>query len=138
MAEAWDEKDRTDWRDGLKAIDELSQDINRKPFMQSSADERLAVLTRMAQNETKPEKPEETFFVELKSRVVDAYYTSEIGIKQEMDYKGNSYQTEYGGIRREGREMTATGPAGGAVVYVVSLDSRRRPLVGPPSSRRSC
>ena len=45
----------------------------------------------------KPQKPEEQFFKELKSRVVDAYYTSEIGIKQEMEYKGNTYQTEFAG-----------------------------------------
>jgi hypothetical protein len=36
--------------------------------------------------------------VKLKSRVVQAYYTSEIGIKQEMEYKGNSYLTEFVGV----------------------------------------
>ena len=65
--------------------------------MQSSADQRLAVLTRMAQNEKTPRQPEELFFAKLKSRVVDAYYTSEIGIKQEMEYKGNSYLTDFVG-----------------------------------------
>ena len=58
-------------------------------------DQRLAVLTRMAQNEGDREEPEELFFNELKSRVVYAYYTSEIGIKQEMEYKGNTYLTEF-------------------------------------------
>ena len=52
----------------------------------------------MAQNEGTPQKPEEVFFAELKSRVVYAYYTSEIGIKQEMEYQGNTYQTEFTGI----------------------------------------
>ncbi len=66
--------------------------------MQSSADERLAILTRMAQNEGQPQKPEEIFFARLKSRVVQTYYTSEIGIKQEMEYKGNSYLTEFVGF----------------------------------------
>ena len=97
LAEAWDEKDKTDWRAGLKLVDQLSQETSGKPFMQASADQRIAVLTRMAQNEGKPQKPEELFFVKLKSRVVDAYYTSEIGIKQEMEYKGNSYLTEFVG-----------------------------------------
>ena len=97
LAEAWEEQDRTDWREGLKRIDQLSQESSGKPFMQSSADQRLAVLTRMAQNEKTPRQPEELFFAKLKSRVVDAYYTSEIGIKQEMEYKGNSYLTEFVG-----------------------------------------
>jgi hypothetical protein len=51
----------------------------------------------MAQNEGKPQKPEELFFVELKSRVVHAYYSSEIGIKQEMEYKGNVFLQEFAG-----------------------------------------
>ena len=97
LAEAWDEKDRSDWRAGLARVDALCQQINGAPFMKSSAEQRSAVLTRMAQNESNPKTPDETFFKELKSRVVYAYYTSEIGIKQEMEYKGNTYQTEFAG-----------------------------------------
>ena len=97
LAEAWEEQDRTDWREGLQRIDQLSQESSGKPFMQSSADQRLAVLTGIARNEKEPRQPEELFFAKLKSRVVDAYYTSEIGIKQEMEYKGNSYLTEFVG-----------------------------------------
>ena len=97
LAEAFEEKDRTTWRDGLKLVEQLSQTTNGKPFMQASPEERTAVLTRMAQNERKPETPEERFFGELKARVVHAYYTTEIGIKQEMEYKGNTYLAEFVG-----------------------------------------
>ena len=97
LAEAWDQKDKATWRDGLALIDQLSQNTNGKTFLQSSPPERTAVLTRMAANERNPQKPEEVFFAELKSRVVGAYYTSEIGIKQDMDYKGNSYLAEFVG-----------------------------------------
>ncbi len=39
LAEAWDEKDRTDWRDGLTLVDRLSHgDAHGKPFMKASAD----------------------------------------------------------------------------------------------------
>jgi hypothetical protein len=98
LAEAWDEKDRTDWRSGLATVERLSQEMHGAAFLNASADQRVAVLTRMAQNENKPEKPEEKFFVDLKSRVVDAYYTSEIGIKQDMEYKGNTYLPEFVGV----------------------------------------
>jgi predicted component of type VI protein secretion system len=97
LAEAWEEKVRSQWRAGLALVDRLSQDANGASFMKSSPEQRAAVLTRMAQNESKPQKPEEQFFTELKSRVVYAYYTSEIGIKQDMEYKGNTYQTEFAG-----------------------------------------
>jgi hypothetical protein len=98
LAEAFEEKDRTTWRDGLKLVEQLSGDAGGKPFLQSSADERIALLTRMAQNEGAPKKPEELFFAELKSRVAHAYYTSEIGIQKEMEYKGNSYLAEFVGF----------------------------------------
>ena len=91
----WEEREQ--WREGLKLVEQLSQKAHGKPFLESSSDERTAVLTRMAQNEGKPQKPEEVFFAELKAKVVHAYYTSEVGIKQEMEYKGNSYLAEFVG-----------------------------------------
>jgi hypothetical protein len=98
LAEDFEEKDRTLWRDGLKLVEQLSRDSTGKPFLQSTPDERVALLTRMAQNEHAPTKPEEVFFTELKSRVVKAYYTSEIGIHKDMEYKGNTYLAEFVGL----------------------------------------
>jgi hypothetical protein len=98
LGDAWEATVKVKWRDGLKLVEQLSRDMNGKPFLQSAPDERLALLTRMAQSERAPKKPEELFFAELKSRVVDAYYTSEIGIRQEMEYKGNSYLAEFVGV----------------------------------------
>jgi hypothetical protein len=40
----------------------------------------------------------EHFFAELKSCVVTAYYASEIGSKQELDYRGTTYQAEFSGV----------------------------------------
>ena len=97
LAEAWDQADRTKWREGLAVVQRLSREMHSRPLLECSMPERIAVLTRMAQNEANPTKPEEVFFVELKSRVVQAYYTSEIGIKQEMEYKGNTYLAEFVG-----------------------------------------
>jgi hypothetical protein len=97
LAEAWDEKDRTTWRQGLAGIERLSRESGGSAFLQSSPDRRVALLTRIAANERQPKTPEELFFVELKTRVVRAYYTSEIGIKQELEYKGNTYLAEFVG-----------------------------------------
>jgi len=98
LAFSWEEKEKSDWREGLRVIEQLSREIHGKPFMQSSDDQRFATMTRMAQNEGKPQTPAEIFFAKVKFRVVQAYYTSEIGIKQDMDYKGNSYLTEFVGF----------------------------------------
>ena len=97
VGEAWDPADRAAWREGLAQVDTLSRGASGKAFLAASPDERLALLTRMAANESKPQTIEERFFVRLKAAVVTAYYTSEIGIKREMEYKGNSYLGEFAG-----------------------------------------
>ena len=97
LDEEFDEKDRTDWRTGLTLVDRLANDAHGRPFVRLSAADRTAILTRMAQNEANPQKPEEVFFKDLKARVAFAYYTSEIGIKQDMEYKGNTYLQEFVG-----------------------------------------
>jgi len=98
LAEAFDAEPRIMFRSGLKAVDQLSHELNSKPFMDVSPEERVAVVARMAKNEHKPEKPEERFFRELKGAVAFAYYTSKIGIHQEMEYKGNTVQVEFSGF----------------------------------------
>jgi hypothetical protein len=87
------------WRSGLQSVDALSRELNEKTFMQATADERLAVLTKMAAGEAAPKTPSEKFFNELKGATVGSYYTSKIGIHVDQQYKGNVYQQgEYAGF----------------------------------------
>jgi hypothetical protein len=86
------------WRSGLQGVDELSRQLNNKSFMQSTVEERLSVLTKIAAAEASPNTPSEKFFAELKGATVGAYYTSKIGIHVDQQYKGNVYQPgEYAG-----------------------------------------
>jgi hypothetical protein len=89
VAEAFEPKERDDWRNGLKLVDALSRKMHGRAFMEAAPGERAAVLTRMAKNEMNPKNPEEVFFRDLKHAAAHAYYTSKIGIHQEMEYKGN-------------------------------------------------
>lgn len=98
LAESFGDEPKLQWRGGLKLVDQISVEMNGKPFMRASQDQRVAVLTRMAGKESNPERPEERFFVELKSRVANAYYTSKIGIHDELEYKGNTYLKEFVGV----------------------------------------
>jgi hypothetical protein len=97
LSEAFEDEPRRLWREGLKAVEALSREMHGKAFMQSSPDERVAVVARMAANEQNLQKAEEKFFAELKARTAHAYYTSQIGLRQELEYKGNSYQRQYAG-----------------------------------------
>ncbi len=97
LAENFDDDVRTKFREGLKSVDALSHQMNGHTFMQATEPERLAVLTKLAENEASPKTPEDKFFDTLKDRTVHAYYTSDIGIHKEMEYKGNTLQQEYAG-----------------------------------------
>lgn len=98
LAETWEEKQKQEWREGLQRIDQLSTEMHGQAFLKTSHGERIALLTRIAENENGPQKPEEKFFVELKSRIAHAYYTSKIGLRQELEYKGNTYLREFAGV----------------------------------------
>jgi hypothetical protein len=97
VAEAFDSKVRDDWRDGLKLVDEQSRKVNGHTFMDASPADRIAVLNHMAKKEKNPKAPDEVFFRELKHATAEAYYTSKIGIHQEMEYKGNVMLEEFVG-----------------------------------------
>jgi len=97
LAEAFEAKDRDDWRNGLKLVDALSQKMHDAPFMHASAAQRVDVVAAMAKNEMNPNTPEQLFFRDLKRATARAYYTSKIGIHQEMEYKGNVMLREFVG-----------------------------------------
>ena len=98
LAEAFGHDERDAWREGLKRIDALSVEISGVPFLKSTPEQRHALMTRISASEKNPAKIEEKFFVRLKRDTIHAYYTSKIGIHDEMDYKGNVYQQgEYAG-----------------------------------------
>ena len=97
LAESFEDEPKQMWRDGLSRINGLSKDMHGTSFMEATAKQRIALLTRIAKHEEKPETTEEQFFRELKSRTARAYYMSKIGIHQELEYKGNVPIQEFAG-----------------------------------------
>jgi len=92
-----DDNEKSTWREGLRLIDLMSQHYNGKSFVESSPDGRIAVLTVLSDNEHMTDLPEVRFFRDLKRLTVRGYYTSKIGIHDELEYKGNRIITEYVG-----------------------------------------
>jgi hypothetical protein len=111
VAEAFEESRRTEWRTGLASVDALATSAHGQPFMKLTPEQRVDVVTRMAANEGKRAAREgdgatnqgahpsdaDKFFRELKRSTVGAYYSSDIGIHKEMEYKGNTILQEYVG-----------------------------------------
>jgi hypothetical protein len=51
----------------------------------------------MARHEGSPETALEKFFAPLKRMTIDGYYTSKIGIHEDLEYKGNTALSEFPG-----------------------------------------
>ncbi|MFN7995951.1 MAG: gluconate 2-dehydrogenase subunit 3 family protein [Bryobacteraceae bacterium] len=97
VTEAFEPEDRENWRSGLALVDALSHKMHDRLFLEATPEQRTEVLTAMARNEVHPKTPEEKFFRILKQGTVHGYYTSSIGIHQEMEYKGNTLLQEFVG-----------------------------------------
>lgn len=125
-------KERKTWHEGLGLVEKISQEIYGKGYMEGTNEQRLAILTRMAEREPLPrptrepipsrpeEQPQEKatetylarksegeFFAFLKAQTARAYYTSQIGLRKELEYKGNQYLKEFVGYDVNGNY---TGP----------------------------
>ena len=85
------------WRNGLAAIDQLCKKEFGNWFGTLSPEQQVAALKLISRNEYQPRKIEERFFIAIKGLTVDGYYTSELGIHQELRYKGNAYLKDFAG-----------------------------------------
>lgn len=97
LAEEPEAAPREAWRRGLKLVDAVAAELHGRPFMQLDAAGREGVVARLARDEASPESDEARFFVELKRQTARAYYTSRIGIHDEMNYQGNTLLLEFAG-----------------------------------------
>ena len=89
--------ERFRFKQGLLRVDQLAFEMHGGAFMEASPEQRLAVLERIARNEEDPQAPEERFFGELKAATTRAYYSSRVGMIDEMEYKGNRVIREFVG-----------------------------------------
>ena len=97
VRESTDDQQKALWREGLRLMEMMSQHYNGKSFADASTEEKIAVLKALSDNEHMTDVPEVQFFHELKRLTVRGYYTSKIGIHDELEYKGNRVLMEYVG-----------------------------------------
>ena len=92
---------KTAWNEGLVLLDQAARKEAGKPFRQATPEQQVALLTEMSRNEFDPKTPLEEFFREAKTRTVQGYYTSKIGIHDELHYKGNQFLQEFVGYEEQ-------------------------------------
>lgn len=80
---------KTQWRNGLRLMrEEASQSSLTSPAPTASL---AAALAKASAHEGAPQTELERFFNTLKNMTVNGYYTSAIGIHQDLQYQGNTY-----------------------------------------------
>jgi hypothetical protein len=72
---------RNHWRSGLAAFRAAAEKVRLEDVVRQAALEEQQPRTELGR-----------FFVDLKRMTIDGYYTSSIGIHQEMGYEGNEYR----------------------------------------------
>jgi Gluconate 2-dehydrogenase subunit 3 len=106
LYETTDDNKKAFWRECLPLIDSMSQHSSGKSFVDATQEERIAVLTVLSDNENITDVPEVRFFRDLKKMTVEGYYTSKIGIHDELEYKGNRINQEFVGCDDQGPAST--------------------------------
>ncbi len=102
LRESFDDNQKALWREGLRLVDLMSRHYNGKSFVDASPEDRVAVLTVLSDHDQMTDLPEVRFFLELKRLTVRGYYTSKIGIHDELEYKGNRILQEFVGCDDQG------------------------------------
>jgi hypothetical protein len=92
-----DQATQQTWTAGLALLDDESRRRFNAPYAQISAVQSADLLTEISTNEANPRTPLEQFFQATKDAAIRGYYTSEIGIHKELEYKGNVMLGEFVG-----------------------------------------
>ncbi|HEV3276318.1 MAG TPA: gluconate 2-dehydrogenase subunit 3 family protein [Terriglobia bacterium] len=94
------EKDVTSgFIEGLAWLDGRSLSRHGKPFVDLSPEQQTAMLDPLADpaNHNPEDQPGVRFFERIKNYTIFGYYTSRIGLDQELQYGGDDYHTEFPG-----------------------------------------
>jgi len=91
--------DRDEFLRGLAWMDERSRALFGKDLVSAGAEEQTKLLTRLSA-EGNPENEDSIgrdFFTALKSMTINGYYTTEIGLRQELGDSGQLFSLEFQG-----------------------------------------
>lgn len=84
-------EDQQAWVDGLRVLDETSRTKFGSEFRALLADQKEHLLAEIAGEETSPRTGAGRFFVRVKHAVAEGFYTSKVGLQEDLKYQGNTY-----------------------------------------------
>ena len=114
VLEEADPRDRKEFFRGLQWVDERSRDLFGTDFVSATPEERTALLTILSsgRNKSLTDQIGVEFFSSIKSMTLTGYYTSEIGLRQELGDDGQVFLAEFKGCTHPDHGAPATPPKG--------------------------
>jgi hypothetical protein len=90
---------RASFMRGLGWIDSRSRELYKNPFLAASAEQQIALLTRISAegNLDKEAAIGREFFQAIKGMTINGYYTTEIGLRQELGDSGQLFLLQFQG-----------------------------------------
>lgn len=90
---------RSRFLEGLAWIDARSRNLHRRDFVDASVADQTALLVQLAdeKNKTSADRTGTEFFRAIRSMTIDGYYTSEIGLMQELGDSPQMFLAEFPG-----------------------------------------
>jgi gluconate 2-dehydrogenase gamma chain len=87
------------WSEGLAMADDMAENSAGKPYADCSTDEQFAIMNELATEDGRATSREGQFFVALKRATIDGYYTSRVGIQQDLQFQGNQMLSSFPGCQ---------------------------------------
>jgi gluconate 2-dehydrogenase subunit 3-like protein len=88
---------KTLWMEGLAAIGRMARDEYGQEYTECTTAQQITIMEKISRNEDQPVTLEEKFFVKVKAATIEGYYTSRIGIHQDLEYQGNTVVIDFPG-----------------------------------------
>jgi glucoside 3-dehydrogenase (cytochrome c) hitch-hiker subunit len=95
LAESIDPLWRQSWKDDLAEIDAIAFAMFGRSVLEIAPAQRQKLMERISRNERQPVEDVDYSFATIKWWVAEAYYTSQIGIHDELKYQGNVYIDDF-------------------------------------------
>jgi hypothetical protein len=94
-------EDRQEFLDSLAWLDTRSQRDFGRPFAETAPDDQVALLTRLSQAsaDSGEDGTGRALFDGVKSLTITGFYTSEIGIREEIGHDGTMFFAEFKGCQ---------------------------------------
>ena len=94
-------KEKTLWQDGIALLDRMAKRAGYEGIRHCSPPQRNFLLAQLSEQEGHPETTQARFFIAAKEATIDGYYTSAIGIHEDLQYQGNSYLLDFDGCNHD-------------------------------------